>query len=132
MAARATPRLYDQALAPMELTVTQYAILSHIFRVGEIPSMQLASRLCLERTTLYRALAVLERRDLIAVRPGHGREQLLSLTQSGANLREVAFVEWNKVQQRFIAAFGEGWQELLTQVSRARDIAESQLGADIG
>lgn len=130
MAARATTRLYDKALAPVGLTVTQYAILASIFRAGEIATMDLASRLCLERTTLYRALAVLERRALIASRPGHGREQFLSLTPSGAKLREAALGEWNKVQQMFLEAFGEGWNDLLNQIRRAQKIAEQQLGSD--
>lgn len=130
MAARATTRLYDKALAPVGLTVTQYAILASIFRAGEIATMDLAARLCLERTTLYRALAVLERRALIAVRPGHGREQFLSLTPAGTKLREGAFGAWNKVQQMFLEAFGEGWNDLLNQIRRAQKIAEQQLGAD--
>lgn len=113
MVARATTRLYDKALAPVGLGVTQYAILASIFRAGEIATMDLASRLCLERTTLYRALAVLERRSLITSRPGHGREQFLSLTPSGAALREAAFCEWGKVQKMFLDEFGEGWDDLL-------------------
>lgn len=127
MAARATTRLYDKAFAPVGLTVTQYAILASIFRFGEIATMDLASRLCLERTTLYRALAVLEKRDLIASRPGHGREQFLSLTSSGTALRETAFCAWSKVQQMFLEEFGEGWNDLLIQLRRAREIAERQL-----
>lgn len=130
MAARATTRLYDKALAPVELTVTQYAILSSIFRAGEIATMDLASRLCLERTTLYRALAVLERRSLLVSRPGHGREQFLSLTPSGTRLRALAFKEWNKVQQTFLDEFGEGWDDFLNQVRRVRQIAERQIEDD--
>lgn len=127
MAARATTRLYDKALAPVGLTVTQYAILSSVFGAGEIATMELASTLCLERTTLYRALAVLERRSLVASRPGHGREQLLSLTPSGAALREVAFSVWNRVQKMFLAEFGNGWDNLLEQTRRVRIVAEHQL-----
>lgn len=130
MAARAASRLYDKALMPVGLSVTQYAILASIFRAGEIATMDLASRLCLERTTLYRALAVLERRSLIASRPGHGREQFLSLTPSGAALREVAFSEWSKVQKMFLDEFGEGWDDLLNQVRRARLIAERQFDGE--
>lgn len=130
MAARATTRLYDRALVPVGLNVTQYAILASIFRAGEIATMDLASKLCLERTTLYRALAVLERRSLIASRPGRGREQFLSLTPSGAALREVAFCEWNKVQKMFLNEFGTGWDDLFNQVCRVRAIAERQFNGE--
>lgn len=131
MAARATTRLYDKALAPVGLNVTQYAILNNIFKAGEIATMNLASRLCLERTTLYRALSILEKRSLIALRPGHGREQLLSLTQAGIELREIAFCEWSKVQKMFVEAFGEEWKDLLNQVRKVQKIVELQLGEEL-
>src|SRR5256885_6483488 len=37
----------------------------------------------MERTTLYRALKILQRKGLVRSRPGKGREQLLVLTKSG-------------------------------------------------
>lgn len=127
MAARATSRLYEKALAPLELTVAQYGILSGIARSGEVATMELASQLCLERTTLYRALAVLERRALVAPRPGQGREQILSLTPAGLELREAALPRWRKVQQMLVEEFGENWEEFLNQIRHACKIAEDKL-----
>ena len=130
MAARATTRLYDKALAPVGLTVTQYAILNNVAKFGEVATMSLASWLCLERTTLYRALAVLERRSLITSRCGHGREHILSLTPSGSALRDAALFHFNKVQTIFVEEFGEGWDEFLNKLGRARQIAADRLEQD--
>lgn len=124
VAARAATRIYDHALAPMELTTTQYAILVNVDRKGTVPSMQLAGTLSLERTTLYRALAVLERRDLISHQAGRGREQILSLTPAGQSLLVQAKQAWQKVQDNFTSAFGPDWPLFLAMTDRARRIAE--------
>ncbi|WP_164871775.1 MarR family winged helix-turn-helix transcriptional regulator [Solirhodobacter olei] len=124
MAARATGRLYDRALAPFDLNAMQFAILNNIGRRGAVPTMDLAEMLSLERTTLYRALSVLQRRNLIATEPGHGREQILSLTDSGQSLRKDAGAAWEEVQENFVSAFGSEWEILLGHLRRARVIAE--------
>lgn len=124
MASRAAGRAYDRALAPLALTTTQYAILANIGRLETVATMDLAGILSLERTALYRALAVLERRDLVAHVPGKGREQVLSLTEEGKRLRTEARQLWQQVQDNFIAAFGADWQTFLTIADRARRIAE--------
>lgn len=124
IASRAAGRAYDRALAPLDLTTTQYSILSNITRRGRVPSMELAGVLSLERTALYRALAVLERRGLITHEPGRGREQILSLTAEGAALHARAKLLWHEVQDGFTAAFGPDWQTFLAMTDRARRIAE--------
>lgn len=127
MAARASTRLYDKALAPLGLNITQYSILSVIARVDEVPTMTLAGRLSLERTALYRALAILERRGLIKTRAGRGREQLLSLTDSGIELREAALPVWQHVQDAFVEAFGDEWPAFLDQIRHACEVAENSI-----
>lgn len=124
IAARATGRRYDRALAQFDLNTMQFAILSIIARRGSMPSMALSKRLSLERTSLYRGLAVLERRGLVGTEPGHGREQILFLTDSGKALLAEARQVWTDVQDAFIAAFGEDWEELLAMVERVRSVAE--------
>jgi DNA-binding MarR family transcriptional regulator len=119
MAARAAGRHYDEALAPAGINSTQYAILANIERRDEIASMELARLLMLERTTLYRALAILRRRGLISFRPGKGREQFLSLTAEGRALHSAAEPRWEKAQQGFTARFGEEWPNLLALLGRA-------------
>lgn len=109
IASRAAGRAYDRALAPLDLTTTQHSILSNIKRRGSLPSMELAGVLSLERTALYRAPAVLERRGMITHEPGRGREQILSLTAEGTALPARAKLLWQEVQDGFVAAFGTDW-----------------------
>jgi len=124
IAARATGRLFDRALVPFDLNTMQYAILANIARAGSIPTMALSEKLSIERTALYRALAVLERRCLIRTEPGRGREQILSLTDTGDALRLRAKGAWAVTQDAFVAAFGEDWPAFLAMLERARAISE--------
>ena len=125
IAARATGRLYDGALAPFALNTMQYAILANIAQEGRMPTMALAEKLSIERTALYRALAVLERRGFICTEAGRGREQILSLTDTGEALRLRARVTWAVTQDAFVTAFGEDWPTFLTMLYRARALSEA-------
>lgn len=124
IAARATGRLYDRALAPFDLNTMQYAILANIARAGSIPTMALSEKLSIDRTALYRALAVLDRRGLIHTKAGRGREQILSLTDTGDALRQRAKAAWAVTQDTFVEAFGDDWSTLLTLLDRARAISD--------
>jgi DNA-binding MarR family transcriptional regulator len=124
MASRATGRAYDRALASLDLNTTQYALLANIGRQAPIASMALSDLLSLERTALYRALVVLQRRGLILAEAGRGREEFLSLTPAGQALWTEARDRWQVVQDRFTAALGKDWQTFLTMTTRARAIAE--------
>lgn len=128
IAARATGRLYDRALAPFDLNTMQYAILSNVARAGNLPTMTLSAKLSIERTALYRALAVLERRRLIRAEPGRGRERILSLTDTGEALRARAKEAWTLTQDAFVVAFGDQWGTFLTMLERARAISEGTPG----
>lgn len=130
IAARTTGRFYDRALAPFDLNSMQYAILANIARVGHMPTMALSDRLSIERTALYRALAVLVRRGLISIAPGRGREQILSLTKQGEDLQIRAKAAWAVTQDTVVDAFGEDWPTFLRLLDRARAISESM--SDIG
>jgi DNA-binding MarR family transcriptional regulator len=124
IAARATGRLYDRALAPFELNTMQYAILANIAQAGRIATMALAEKLSIERTALYRALAVLERRRFIRTEAGRGREQILSLTDTGETLRIRARAAWAVTQDAFVTAFGDDWPTFLSMLYRARALSE--------
>ena len=123
MAARSVGRLYDEALAPAELNSTQYAILANIHRSGKLPTVALANLLNLERTTLYRALAILERRGFVRSKPGKGREQIVSLTRAGEAKRAEAEPLWKKAQHGFMRSFGSDWPELLDLLRKAQSLS---------
>ena len=99
MASRVLSRLYDDALRPFGLRTTQLSILSRLEDEGPLGLTQLAARLALERSTLTRDLAPLERRGLVRVAPGADRRhRVAELTADGRASLEVAWPAWRAAQ----------------------------------
>lgn len=99
--ARAITRLYEEKLRPHGLRATQFSILAALALKGETRLGELADLLGLERTTLTRSAAVLERRRWIAKAPARdAREHPLRLTAAGRRKLKAAFPDWKAVQGR--------------------------------
>jgi DNA-binding MarR family transcriptional regulator len=97
--ARAITRLYDAKLRPHGLRATQFSILTALALRGPMPMGELAERLGLERTTLTRSAALLEKRGWIASdRSSDRRERPIKLTASGRSKLESAFSAWKAAQ----------------------------------
>lgn len=113
-ASRAISRFYEAALAPLDLTGTQFAILVAVHLRGPVPLSRLAEGLVLDRTSLYRAVKPLVRRRCLRILPGRtGRERTAALTEAGRRLLEEALPIWEKVQGRFVGALGpQAWAAL--------------------
>lgn len=104
---RALSRVYDEALAPSGLRVTQYSLLATLQRRGALPVTQLAEELVLDRTTLSHNLNPLEREGLIAIEPGNDRRtRYARLTPAGEERWINARPLWRAAQERVAAAFG--------------------------
>jgi DNA-binding MarR family transcriptional regulator len=112
--ARKLTSLYDEALAPAEITITQYSLLANIGRTGQLSHTVLADKLGMDRTTLTRNLRPLIRAQWVAVTSGEDRRQhLLHLTAAGKRKVDRSLPLWEKVQGRFIAEIGpQSFQEL--------------------
>src|SRR6266545_4299667 len=65
MVTRAVTQLYDDALRPSGLRVTQFSILATIARRDEANLKQLEDALAIDQTTLTRSLNLLERNGVI-------------------------------------------------------------------
>src|SRR5436309_16128709 len=79
--ARAITRLFDEKLRPQGLRATQFSVLVGLAVAGPMPMGALADALGLERTTLTRGAALLERNGWIGTdRSTDGRERPLRLT----------------------------------------------------
>lgn len=114
MAGRVAGRAYDAALAEAGVTNIQYSILVNVARHQPIGQVQLARHLHMERTTLYRALAILEKQKLVKTQKAEGgKEKQVSLTKAGAELTQKAQRQWQEVQQQFIRRFGKSNLEAL-------------------
>lgn len=98
-AARALTQLYDDAMAPTGLRITQFSLLRTVARDGKTRISDLAATLLLDRTALSRNLDPLLARGLLAVAPGHdARTREVALTRSGATALKSAMPFWKRAQ----------------------------------
>jgi DNA-binding MarR family transcriptional regulator len=124
-AARALTQLFDEALAPSGLRVTQFTLLVTSRLAGESTINELAERMAMDRTTLSRNLKPLVRSGLLEVRPGEdGRRRLVRLTPAGEQALEEAYPLWQQAQQETVGVLGEERHEaLLGDVARMVSLA---------
>jgi DNA-binding MarR family transcriptional regulator len=98
-AARALTQLYDNAMAPAGLRITQFSLLRTVARDGKTRISDLAATLLLDRTALSRNLDPLLARGLLAVTPGRdARTREVALTTAGAKALKSAMPCWNRAQ----------------------------------
>ena len=109
-AARHVTRSYDAALAPVGLSLNQYAILARLTRLGPMRLKDLADNLVMDRSTLGHLVRPLEERGLIAmvVGPNDRRSRVLALTAEGNALTARAAALWGLAEASFAEAFGTG------------------------
>lgn len=126
-AARAISKVYEAALAPLDLTATQFSILVAVQRRGPVSLSRLAEGLVLDRTTLYRAVKPLVRRRCLRIGPGRtGREHTAALTEAGRRVLEAAFPIWQTIQDRFVGALGpQAWTALSTGLQQVVPTAQA-------
>jgi len=97
--ARAVTRLFDEKLRPHGLRATQFSVLAALALAGPTPVTGLAEKLGLERTTLTRIAAVLERHGWVSIAPSEdARERPLRLTGAGRRKLVGAFPAWKEAQ----------------------------------
>jgi DNA-binding MarR family transcriptional regulator len=115
-AARALTQLYDDAMAPSELRITQFSLLRTLSRKGALRISDLATELLLDRTALSRNLDPLVARKFVAVTPGRdARTREVSLTPAGAAALETAGPYWKKAQAAVTRRLGATRLETLLQ-----------------
>lgn len=106
-AARNLTSIYDHALDPIDLRVTQFSILYKLESRGRTRVSELADILVLDRTTLTRNLQPLERTGLIAyLQLEDRREHWVTLTPAGREKFKTALRYWSTAQEEFESAFG--------------------------
>jgi len=107
-AARLVTALYDAALAPFGLRVSQFGILARLGHHGPRTIQALAAEMAMDRTTLGRNIRPLERDGLLSAvaDPQDGRARRLSLSPRGAAAVAAADPAWRQAQARFEALYG--------------------------
>lgn len=96
---------YDDALRPVDLRVTQFAVLRLLDRHGPMAVTRLAAEAALERSTMGRNLDPLERRGLVSVAVGEadGRVRVARLTDAGSAALAAALPYWMAAQEQVAA-----------------------------
>jgi DNA-binding MarR family transcriptional regulator len=114
MVTRAVTQIYDDAMRPSGLRVTQFSLLSRIDRIGPVSAASLVDALHADQTTLARALKVLEGDGLIhRVPQADQRVKLIGLTAKGRKRVTEARRIWQQAQTQMIEAIGrEQWQDM--------------------
>lgn len=125
-AALALTSLYDGALAPHGLKVTQFSLLRAIERHGEPNLTELARATGLDRSTLGRNLRVLEDAGFVALSPGEDqRDRVVALTARGRARSRAAAATWKKVQEHLTRALGEDAARLVDVTRRVTALARN-------
>lgn len=106
-AARALTDLYDAALDPVGLKVTQFSLLRTIQRMDPVNISLLADEMSLDRSTLGRNLRVLERMELVDVSEAEDlRARTVVLTARAERLLEKAVPLWEATQRQVSRLLG--------------------------
>ena len=117
-AARVITRHYEKELRGAGVSATQLPLLAAINAGINTSIAALADALDLERSTISRELAILERHALIAVEEGNDkRTRVLKLTPRGHKMLAAAFRAWKRAHAAIVGAYGDQpYELLLTQV----------------
>ena len=107
-ATRAVSRMYDDFLRDAGVNVTQFSLLRLIRTEQAVSVSTLGRYMVMDRTSITRALAPLERDGLINSRPGADKRiRIVSLTKKGRKLVEDAAPKWRRAQEALMEAIGD-------------------------
>jgi DNA-binding MarR family transcriptional regulator len=95
-ASRTLTRHYDEALAPLGLTITQFSVMRTLSGMERPTLVELSDRTAHEKSALWRTLQPLIRQAWVAAEPG--RAQQFALTAAGRERLELAHPLWQAAQ----------------------------------
>jgi DNA-binding MarR family transcriptional regulator len=112
-ASRAVSRLYEDRFVQTGMTITQFSVLRALDRQPDQPLSRLAEAMVMDRTSLYRLIAPLEREGFLKIAAGSGRARIASMTQQGRAAMDRAAPVWDAAQSAFLEQFGRmEWAQL--------------------
>ena len=133
---RVITNIYDNALRPLDLKVSQMNILVAAAKMGTARPIEVCEYLHLDVSTLSRNVERMRARGWLEVVPDDdGRAQPFRLTPQGRKLLEKAVPAWSEAQQQVKKVLGDGFVEQLSQAMKrvskggaAANIAASHTG----
>jgi DNA-binding MarR family transcriptional regulator len=125
---RVITNLYDEALRPLGVKVSQMNILVATAKLGLARPAQVCEILQLDTSTLSRNVERMRARDWLEVVPGEdARAQPFRLTPAGKKLLERTIPAWEKAQRKAVEFLGhEGVALLGKAMKNARGTTKSQ------
>jgi DNA-binding MarR family transcriptional regulator len=106
-ASRALTQLYDDAMIPSGLRVTQFSLLRTLARRGRSRITDLAAATLIDRTALSRNLDPLVERGLVEIVHGDdARTREVALTRAGRSAIEAALPHWRRAQAAVAQVLG--------------------------
>jgi DNA-binding MarR family transcriptional regulator len=124
-ASRRVTQAFDEELRPTGLRSTQFSLLHEISQTHAISRAELAQAAGLDRTTLTRSLALLERDGLIAEGDaGDPRERRVRVTPVGERLLERGLPLWARARARVAKRLGAARLRALLEELAEVDLPE--------
>lgn len=116
---RVITNIYDDALRPLDLKVSQMNILVAAAKMGTARPVAVCEHLHLDVSTLSRNVDRMKARGWLEVVPDEdGRSQPFRLTPQGRNLLEKAIPAWSQAQEQVKKVLGEGIVDQLNQAMK--------------
>src|SRR4051812_6489606 len=108
--------IYDNALRPLDLKVSQMNILVAAAKMGTARPLEVCEYLHLDVSTLSRNVERMKARGWLEVVPDEdGRSQPFQLTPQGRKLLEKAVPAWGEAQRQVTKIFGDGFVHQLNR-----------------
>jgi DNA-binding MarR family transcriptional regulator len=124
-ASRIITQVYDAALRPVDLVLSQFTLLVCINLMKSAQITRLAQELYTDQTTLTRNLKLLKQRGLVSIDPGADRRvKLVSLTAEGREILAQALPLWEQAQAQVRQQLDrQEWQTLLSLLSDVKKLS---------
>jgi len=104
---RMVTRHYDRYMSEVGLKNTQYALLSHVVKLGPIRPVDLARRMQMDASTLTRNLQPMAAQGWLTVSAGeNARSRLVEATAAGYAIRAQGQRAWKAAQLALNEKFG--------------------------
>lgn len=98
-ASRNITQVYNDQFKGLGINITQFSVLAILAGIGKQTITKVAHQLGSERTTVTRAIAILEKKKFINIVLGADkRERLLAISKKGTEILNLARPHWKSAQ----------------------------------